>query len=145
MREDCASQQGHVTAVYPDRVVVSFVQSSACSGCHATSACTMLDHKRREVTVYNPQELFVVGDRVEVKVQNGVGIRAILLSFVLPLAILLLVAVCSIKLLELKEGISILLSFVSVAVYYFILSFFTPHLREKLSLTLYKISKTNPQ
>lgn len=105
----------------------------------------MLDHKRREVTVYNPQELFVVGDRVEVKVQNGVGIRAILLSFVLPLAILLLVAVCSIKLLELKEGISILLSCASVAIYYFILSFFTPHLREKLSLTLYKISKTNPQ
>lgn len=145
VREDCASQQGRITAVYPDKVVVSFVQSSACSGCHAASACTMLDRKKREVTVYHPTELFEVGDSVEVKVQNRVGVKAILLSFVVPLFILLLVAVLCVNILGLKEGIAILLSFVSLGLYYLILSLFTSHLREKLSISLHKISKSNPQ
>lgn len=145
MSGDCASQFGRVTAVYSDRVVVSFVQSSACSGCHAASACTMLDHKRREITIYHPTEFYQVGDAVEVRVQNNVGIKAILLSFVLPLFVILLVAIISLKVLELKESMAILLSFLFIAIYYFVLSRFTPMLRQKLSLSLEKISKSNPQ
>lgn len=143
MKERCTSQIGRVTAVYPDRMVVSFVQSSACSGCHAASACTMLDSKRREVTIYQSDHLYEVGESVRVKVANSVGNKAILLSFVAPLGLLLVVAVVAIRYLGLSELAAIGLSFASIALYYVVLSRFTSLLKHQLSLEVEKIS--NPQ
>lgn len=143
VREDCTSQHGKVTAVYPDRVVVSFIQSSACSGCHAASACTMLDHKRREVTVYTPQGLYNIGDEVIIKVENRAGVKAIVLSFVLPLFFLLIVAVLSVSVFHLTETIAIGLCILTLIVYYLILSFFTKSLRKKVTFSIEKYS--NPQ
>lgn len=143
MKERCTSQIGCVTAVYPDRMVVSFVQSSACSGCHAASACTMLDSKRREVTIYQPDHLYEVGESVRVKVANSVGNKAILLSFVAPLGLLLVVAVVAIRYLGLSELAAIGLSFASIVLYYLVLSRFTSLLKHQLSLEVEKIS--NPQ
>lgn len=141
MNDQCSAQMGRVSAVYPDRVVVTFLQKSACSGCHASSACTMMDQKRREVTVFNPEGLYEVGDSVVVKVNNSVGTKAILLSFVLPLAVLLTVSLLCIQVFALGEVASIGISLAALGLYYFILSRFSSVLKQKMVLTIEKTFK----
>lgn len=143
MRDDCTVQIGRIAACYPDRMVIAFEQNSACSGCHAASACTLHDRKLREVTVFQSPDAFSVGEMVYLKASNAMGVQAVVLSFVVPLVLLLVAAVLGIKGLLWSEAASIGLSLGVLACYYVGLSFFRKKLQKKIFFTIEKIP--NPQ
>ena len=115
------SHKGKVVSVEDGKVSVQIISESACSACHAAGLCGASESKKKivEVPVYAGQT-YSLGEEVEVCLAKKMGLRAVLLSYVIPLGILLILvlSLSSIGLGELACG---LVSIVGIAVYYLIL------------------------
>lgn len=122
MREDCVEQKGIVIKKQEDKVVVKIEQKSTCSSCHARGACTSLDKKDKEIEVKTKDaENYNVGDEVIITISTKLGLKAVLIAFVLPLILLVIALFLSIKVFSLTQSLSALISLIVVAVYYFLL------------------------
>lgn len=124
------SHKGKVVSVGEGRVSVQIISESACAACHAAGLCGASESKKKivEVPVYAGQE-YSLGDEVEVCLAKKMGLKAVLLSYVIPLVILLILvlSLSSIGLGELACG---LVSVGGIAVYYLILYFCRDSLAE---------------
>ena len=124
------SHKGKIVSVGKDKVSVQIVSESACSSCHAAGLCGASESKKKivEVPVYAGQT-YSLGQDVEVCLAKKMGLKAVLFSYVIPLAILLIL-VLSLSSIGLGELVSGLASVGGVAVYYLILYFCRNRLAE---------------
>ncbi len=115
------SHKGNVVSVGKDKVSVQIVSESACSACHAAGLCGAAESKKKivEVPVYAGQS-YSLGQEVEVCLARKMGLKAVLLSYVIPLLILLIL-VLSLSGFGLGELTCGLASIGGIAVYYLIL------------------------
>lgn len=87
---DEISHTGRITAIEPDVTTVEIVRTSACGECRARSFCGMGESRTKTVLV--PTDAFAmhgVGDEVEVCMKRTMGLKAVWISYVVPLIILL--------------------------------------------------------
>lgn len=117
------SHKGTVISVGQDRISVRIVSESACSACHAAGLCGASESKNKivDVPVYGGQT-YSVGQEVEVCLARKMGLKAVLLSYVIPLVILLIL-VLTLSSIGLGELVCGLASIGGVALYYLILYF----------------------
>ena len=115
------SHKGKVVSVGKDKVSVQIVSESACSACHAAGLCGAAESKKKivEVPVYAGQS-YSLGQEVEVCLARKMGLKAVLLSYVIPLMILLIL-VLSLSGFGLGELVCGLASIGGIALYYLIL------------------------
>lgn len=67
------------------RLKVRIVQSSACSACSVRGHCSASEQKEKLIDVYNVDRVACeIGERVMVVGATSMGIKAVLLAFVLP-------------------------------------------------------------
>lgn len=79
---------GIVIATDGKQVRIRIVQQAACAGCHAKAMCSASESKLKEVDAWADGEL-QVGDNVIVSLEQHLGWKAVLYSFILPLVILM--------------------------------------------------------
>ena len=120
---------GKVIETNPDFTTVEIMVSSACSGCHAKGLCGMAEMEEKVIMVptdpYQPRK---VGDIVQVKTKMTMGLKAVWISYVIPLAVLMILILSLSAVVEnefLRGGIAI----AGVGVYYFVIWL----LKDKLS------------
>ena len=115
------SHKGMVVSVGKGSVSVRIVSESACSSCHAAGLCGAAESRNKivEVPLYGAQT-YSIGQEVEVCLARKMGLKAVLLSYVIPLMILLIL-VLSLSSIGLGELASGLVSIGGIAVYYLIL------------------------
>ena len=122
MREDCVEQKGIVIKKQENKVVVKIEQKSTCSSCHARGACTSLDKKDKEIEIKSKDTAnYNIGDEVIITISTKLGMKAVLIAFVLPLILIVLALFLSIKLFTLSQSLSALISLVVLSAYYFLL------------------------
>lgn len=122
MKEDCVEQKGIVIKKQEDKVIVKIEQKSTCSSCHARGACTSLDKKDKEIEIKSKDTAnYNIGDEVIITISTKLGMKAVLIAFVLPLILLVIALFLSIKLFSLTQSLSALVSLLVVAAYYFFL------------------------
>ncbi|MBR5254760.1 MAG: SoxR reducing system RseC family protein [Bacteroidales bacterium] len=122
MREDCVEQKGVVIKKQQDKIIVKIEQKSTCSSCRARGACTSLDKKDKEIEIKTQDtQNYNIGDEVIITITTKLGMKAVLIAFVLPLILLVIALFLSIKLFSLAQSISALVSLLVVAAYYFFL------------------------
>ena len=81
MRENI-EHEGIITNIRDGAVDVQIVQYSACSNCHAQSACTMSDKKEKMVEIPCNNDMdFKIGDKVLIIGNSAIGPQAILIAF----------------------------------------------------------------
>ena len=120
MREDCVEQKGVVIKKQQDKIIVKIEQKSTCSSCRARGACTSLDKKDKEIEIKTQDtQNYNIGDEVIITITTKLGMKAVLIAFVLPLILLVIALFLSIKLFSLAQSISALVSLLVVAAYYF--------------------------
>ena len=110
---------GRIVEITPDFTTVEITVSSACASCHAKGLCGMSEEEDKVIMVpTDPYTLRAVGDEVTVKTKMTMGLKAVWISYVLPLGNLLILILSLSAVFE-KEYMTGLVSIAGVALYYF--------------------------
>lgn len=113
---------GIVENINGSRLKVKIVQSSACSACSVKGHCSASETKEKIIDVYNKNNVpCQIGERVMIVGTTSMGMKAVLLAFVLPFIVLLLALVISLKLTGGDEAVSALVSLGTLVPYYLII------------------------
>ena len=117
-KKDEIRHSGKILEVTPDFTTVQIVVSSACSSCYAKSMCGMSEDEEKVIMVpTDPYAGHKVGDEVQVMTKMTMGLKAVWISYVIPLAVLmiLILSLSSVIGNELLLG---LVAIAGVALYY---------------------------
>ena len=122
---------GKIMEINPDFTTVEIVVPSACSECHAKGLCGMSEQQEKIIMVpTDPYVVRQVGDEVQVKTKMTMGLKAVWISYVIPLAILLILILSLSEFVPdefLRGGISV----AGVGLYYFIIWLFKDRLSDQ--------------
>ena len=123
---------GIVESIDGSHVRVKILQSSACSSCSAKSHCNVSETKEKIIDIHDKEsaDCCSVGQQVMVCGTTSMGMKAVLLAFVLPFLILLFALFLSMELTN-DEALSALVSLSTLIPYYLAIYL----LRNKISRT----------
>ncbi len=80
---------GIVKEVTPSSLIVSIINQSACSACHAKGACSVSDVQEKDIEITSYHNSYQPGNRVTVIFRESSGLKALFLGYVLPFLVLL--------------------------------------------------------
>ncbi len=122
------SHRGKITAITPELTTVEIISTSACAECHAKGMCGMSESKVKEISVpTDPYSSHEVGDEVDVVLKKSMGLKAVWISYVIPLFILMIL-ILSLSSVTGNEAFVGLGSIAGVALYYLIIYLFRDRL-----------------
>ena len=133
--------KGEIIDITPETIVVEIISKAACNSCVSKSACMVGDAESKIVEVDNHgYQFFEIGETVNVILKRSLGFKALWLSYVIPLIILLvlLVSLSGYGVSELIIGLVIILS---LAVYYFLIYLFQDKLKKEFIFTIEKLNQ----
>ena len=120
---------GRILEITPDFTTVQIIVSSACSSCHAKGLCGMSEEEEKVIMLpTDPYATYNVGDEVQVCTKMAMGLKAVWISYVIPL-IILMILIFSLSTIVEREAYRALMAIGGVAVYYLFVWLF----RDKLS------------
>lgn len=123
--------EARITAVYPEekRVEAEMIVSSACGSCKAKAVCGGSDSQAREVSAYTDHpEIYKVGDEVTISIEQIMGYKAIVLSYIVPLVVMLLTLLATHS--RYGDLVAGLASLGACALYFVVLAFFRKRLEK---------------
>ena len=131
---------GIVKEITPSTIVVEIEGKSACSQCHAKGACAASESKIKRIDVRRTPNVEVeVGESVEVVLKASLGLKAVFISYVLPL-IILLILLLTLPNMGVSELFTGLISLLAVGGYFVVIYL----LRKRLAAQFdFVIAKTN--
>ena len=138
---DRIEHEGRVTDISEDVISVEIINKSACASCHAKGVCAASEESVRIVevpyTISTLVEEYKVGDKVNVVLQPSLGIKAVWICYVIPLAVLLasILVFSKAGMSELATG---LWSLEVLAVYYFVVFLFRKRISKIFTFSIYK-------
>jgi positive regulator of sigma E activity len=109
-------------------LIVSIMNQSACSSCHANGACTMADVREKEVEIMHYDGVYSCGQEVSVVFRESLGFQALFYGYVLPF-IMVLIALIFIFSATGDELLAGLLALGVLVPYYIALYFFRDFLK----------------
>ena len=110
---------GKILEITPDFTTVQILVSSACASCHAKAMCGMSEEEEKVIMVpTDPYADHKVGDEVQVMTKMSMGLKAVWISYVIPLAVLMILILSLSPVFE-NEYLCGLASVAGAAIYYF--------------------------
>ena len=123
---------GVVESIEGNHIKVRILQASACTACQAKALCASSDTKEKIIDVWDDNaDRYHVGENVMACGSLSMGRNAVYLAFLIPLVLMFLWMVLSLKAFHLSELTAILGVGIILAIYYLLLS----ALKDKLSKT----------
>ena len=120
-RKNEIKHTGRIIEIDQDYTTVEIIVSSACSACHAKTLCGMSEEKEKVIMVpTDPYASHKVGDEVEVMTKMSMGLKAVWISYVVPLAVLMILILTLSTVLE-SQVVCGLSAIGGVALYYFVI------------------------
>lgn len=128
--------QGIVENINGSHLSVRIIQTSACAACSVRGHCSSADSKEKVIDIIDSSaSSFQVGEEVMVIGETSMGMRAVLLAFVLPFAVLILSLFIFMAIID-DELYAALLSLAVLIPYYYILWLNKTRLKQKFSFTI---------
>lgn len=124
---------GRILEITPEFTTVEILVSSACAACHAKGLCGMSEAEEKVIMV--PTDPYVehkVGDTVTVKTKMTMGLKAVWISYVIPLAVLMVLILTLSSFLD-SQVLCGLASVGGVAVYYLVIWLLRGRLQNEFS------------
>lgn len=122
------SHTGKILEITPEFVTVEIISSSACSECHAKGMCGMSEEKVKVIMApADPYASYGPGDEVDVVLKKSMGMKAVWISYVIPLIILMII-ILSLSVLSAGEMTAGLCAIAGVALYYLAIYLFRDRL-----------------
>ena len=112
---------GRIIEITPDFTTVEIIVDSACSACHAKSLCGMSEEQEKVICLpTDPYATYSVGDTVQVCTKMSMGLKAVWISYVIPLMVLLSLILSLSSVLD-SEVFTGLAAIGGVGIYYFVI------------------------
>ena len=113
------AHKGRIMEITPDFTTVKIIVSSACSECHAKGLCGVSEDEEKVIMVpTDPYADHKVGDEVGVYTKMTMGLKAVWISYVIPLAILMIL-ILSLSRFTANDFLAGVGAIAGIAVYYF--------------------------
>lgn len=120
-----------VLEMTPDFTTVEIVVSSACSECHAKGLCGISEEEQKVISLpTDPYATYNVGDEVELCTKRTMGMKAVWISYVIPLMVLMILILSLSAVFE-KEYMRGLVAIAGVGIYYFVVWLFRDKLKNE--------------
>lgn len=121
-------------------LIVSIITTSACHHCAGKESCNMMllgsEVKEKEIEVFvNDTSKYTPGASVIVEMKLSTGNLAVLLSYVMPLIVMLTTVFIAYRITK-NEGISGLLGLVVLVPYYLIIYLLNSKIKKRFRFTL---------
>ena len=129
MSKNEVSHEGTILEITPEFTTVEIIAQSACAACHARGLCGVADEKQKIIMVpTDPYGSYKEGDKVLVLLKKSMGMKAVWISYVIPLFILmiLILSLSSVTVHEVYAGLG---AIAGVVLYYLLIYIF----RDRLS------------
>ncbi len=110
-------------------LIVSIVNQSACSSCHARGACSAADFQEKEIEITHFSQNYHPGQEVIILFREEQGFTALWFGYLMPFLLVLITLIIAVSLIK-NELISGLLSLAILIPYYITLYFFRPYLKK---------------
>ena len=113
--------EGRIVEITPEFTSVEIISSSACSQCHAKGLCGFSEEESKLVMLpTDPYTERKVGDMVVLALKQTMGLKAVWISYVIPLIILmiLILTLSAVNVNEVWTGVA---AVGGVALYYFVI------------------------
>ena len=112
---------GRILEITPEFTTVEIIVSSACSECHAKGLCGMSEDEQKLISVpTDPYASYKVGDQVRVCTKMTMGLKAVWISYVIPLLILMIL-ILSLSSVIGNELVTGSVAVAGVGLYYFVI------------------------
>ena len=129
MKKNEITHTGKIIEITPDFTTVEIMVSSACASCHAKGLCGMSEEEEKVIMLpTDPYATYKVGDQVQVYTKMSMGLKAAWISYVIPLAVLMILILSLSDVIE-SEALRALAAIGGVGIYYFFIWLF----RDKLA------------
>jgi sigma-E factor negative regulatory protein RseC len=137
-KEKNINHKGKIVDIKEEKIKVSIIAKSACSGCHAKSACTMSDSKEKIIDIINYGKNFEIGEEVNVVYKESLGWYALFLGYVLPFILVFLCLILTLLITEdeLQSGLA---SLILLIPYYTGLYLFKNKIKKNFEFVIEKI------
>ena len=110
---------GKIIEIDKDFTTIEILVSSACSTCGAKAMCGMSEDKEKLIMLpTDPYTVYQVGEEVQVATKMSMGLKAVWISYVIPLAVLMIL-ILSLSPVIANEYARGGFAIAGVAVYYF--------------------------
>ena len=120
-KKDSIAHDGIIVEITPDFTTVEILSSSACASCHAKGLCGMSEEEKKLIMVpTDPYTVYSEGQQVKVMTKKSMGLKAVWISYVFPLLILLIL-ILSLSSVIGNEAYVGLVAIAGVALYYFVI------------------------
>ena len=138
MESEKVCKEGIIRRLEGRKVWVEVVVSSACGGCAAKNLCNISEKKNELVEAENfLGEDFVVGETVQIQMQQKLANKAVVLGYLLPF-IILITGLFGCYALTHIEWLSVLAGIGLTAIYYIILKLMDKRLAKEFVLYVSK-------
>lgn len=132
------SHKGRVISVDQSETKLEILSTAACASCHAAGLCTSFESSKKEITVPTDASLDCkVGEEVEVLLSPSMGMKAVWISYAVPLGILLILVV-SLSFTKLHELLVAGIALAGMGVYYLAVYLLRDKLAEKYVFSIRK-------
>ena len=135
--------KGLVKEINDNSVIVSIISNTGCLSCQVKGSCNISEIEEKEIEVVNHNEILKIGEHVEVFFKESLGFRAVFLGYILPFLVVFSILIIT-KILGFNEGMSGLLSLVSLLPYYFIIYLLKNKLKKTFSFSIRKTELNFP-
>lgn len=140
MTNNDISHEGIVESVEKGIVHVRIVQSSACASCKIASHCVTSESKEKIIDVQTSDySAYEQGDRVLVKESVGVGAKAVVYGFVIPLCLMMAAIIVALTLFETSEGVAALCGILVLLPYYAVLYLLRDYMKKVMKFCVVKV------
>lgn len=122
---------GKIIEITPEFTSVEIISSSACSQCHAKGLCGFSEEESKVVMVpTSPYTERKVGDTVTLALKQTMGLKAVWISYVIPLIILMILVLSLSSVID-NEVWTGLTAIGGVALYYLVIWLLRDKLKNK--------------
>ena len=141
MKTNDISHEGTIISIEKENLRVRIIQNSACASCKIAGHCQTSESKEKIIEVTTPDYAdFSVGDKVNVTESVGVGAKAVVFGFILPLALMMAAIISAITSFDTSEGVAALAGIASLIPYYLVLYFLRGYMKNIMGFGIDKIN-----
>jgi len=131
--------EGFIINKADDYYNVRLIVKSACSACEIKGACSVSEITEKILQVKDEGISYLPNERVMVSMKSSLGLKAVLLGYILPFIIILTSLIIGVKVFK-NDGIAAGVALLLTGVYYFVLYLFRSTLKNKFKYSIRKIN-----